>query len=107
MIEVKVFPKKHKIEMTGHAEHDEPGKDVVCAAASMLFYTLAETVSSYPDKVFERTPYLDSGDKNVVICTPKKEWPYHICAYGLLFTNINDEKQRWPQIMSERWSLHI
>lgn len=97
MIEVKVCPKKHKIEMTGHAEHDEPGKDVVCAAASMLFYTLAETVSSYPDKVFERTPYLDSGDKNVVICTPKKEWQSCFdVIYQTILNGLNLLEQHYP-----------
>lgn len=95
MIEVKIIPKKHKLEMTGHAQHDEPGKDIVCAAASMLFYTLAETVTSYPDKVFMRAPYCDSGNKNIIICTPKNEWQscldviYQTILNGLLLLEQN------------------
>lgn len=43
MISVEVNTNTHVVTMKGHAQHSE-GNDVVCAAASMLFYTLAESL---------------------------------------------------------------
>lgn len=73
MIIVEVEPKKHKMKLSGHADHAEPGEDVVCAAASMLFYALCETVTSYPKKVFTRKPLIDVKDPRC-ICRPRKEY---------------------------------
>lgn len=73
MISVKVIPNKYELKMWGHAEYEEKGKDIVCAAASMLFYTLCETVTSYPDKAFKREPLIDVKEPRC-ICTPKDEY---------------------------------
>ena len=35
-----------RMDFKGHAGFDEAGKDIVCAAVSILFYTLAESVRS-------------------------------------------------------------
>lgn len=46
MIKVKIKNKKDYItgfEMSGHAEFDKYGKDIVCAAASMLAYNTIDT----------------------------------------------------------------
>ena len=44
MIEIKCWTEAELlcIEMQGHAHNDVPGKDIVCAAASMLIYTLRQ-----------------------------------------------------------------
>ena len=46
--------KKH-ISIEGHAEYDEEGKDVVCAAASTIFQLamigLEELAADYPDYI--------------------------------------------------------
>lgn len=34
------FPAKFRLEMSGHAGAGEPGKDLVCCAASMMGYAL-------------------------------------------------------------------
>ena len=34
-------------EITGHADYDEHGKDIVCAAVSMLAYTTVNSLDSY------------------------------------------------------------
>lgn len=41
--------KQFTLVMTGHAGYDEPGKDIVCSAASILVYTLIENIG--PDKL--------------------------------------------------------
>ena len=37
---IKVTRKDYEIVLEGHACYAEPGQDIVCAAASMLFYAL-------------------------------------------------------------------
>ena len=34
-------------EITGHADYDEHGKDIVCAAVSMLAYTTVNSLDNY------------------------------------------------------------
>lgn len=34
-------------KITGHADYDESGKDIVCAAVSMLAYTTVNSLDSY------------------------------------------------------------
>jgi uncharacterized protein YsxB (DUF464 family) len=33
------------LKVKGHANHDEKGKDIVCASASILTYTIAQYVT--------------------------------------------------------------
>lgn len=95
MIKVLVKPKRYSVTMTGHADYGEPGSDIVCAAASMLFYTLAETVTSYPKESFKKKPFTDTGKKNVIACTPKSEYRanfdviYQTILNGLLLLEQN------------------
>lgn len=41
MLKVKVDTKNYTVTMRGHADFAENGKDIVCAGASTLLYTLA------------------------------------------------------------------
>lgn len=38
--------KQFTLVMRGHAGYDEPGKDIVCSAASILVYTLIENIGA-------------------------------------------------------------
>lgn len=97
MIKVLVKPKRYSVTMTGHANYSEPGTDIVCAAASMLFYTLAETVTSYSKEVFECEPYTDTGDKNVVACTPKEEYRANFdVIYQTILNGLMLLKENYP-----------
>ena len=46
------------LELTGHAGSDDPGKDLICAAASVMAYTFAQIVE---DKTFKmkRPPEIE------------------------------------------------
>lgn len=41
---------KREITISGHANYDEVGKDIVCSAISTLFYTLARALSDVSDE---------------------------------------------------------
>lgn len=62
------------LTLQGHAGAVQSGNDPVCAAASMLAYTMAQGVTDMHNAgKLKRKPYirLDSGDA-AVICKPAK-----------------------------------
>lgn len=53
------------LTLTGHAGYAEPGQDIVCSAASILSYTLAQSIATMADQGgLDGKPVikLDSGD---------------------------------------------
>ena len=46
MIHITAYP--NRIRFEGHAGYDAAGRDIVCAAVSALYYTLAENLKSRP-----------------------------------------------------------
>ena len=68
-------PEKLSLRLEGHAGYAEHGKDIVCASASILAYTVAQYVE-YEDKQGNlKAPAeikLESGD-SVVTCEPKED----------------------------------
>lgn len=49
LIEVTHHLRSNEIEMSGHAGYDVPGKDIVCAAVSVLTETLIASVLTLSD----------------------------------------------------------
>lgn len=63
-----------RLRLVGHAGYEKEGKDIVCSAASILAYTVAQIILSMDEKgKLQRKPMirLDSGDI-LLVCTPKK-----------------------------------
>lgn len=44
MVEITYIPSEFTVDIKGHAEYAEKGKDIVCSAVSCLFLTLAEAL---------------------------------------------------------------
>ena len=80
MITVK-FKENHKdrtlsLEISGHAGYADAGKDIVCSAASILAYTLAQEImfmNSNQKLVKEPKLLLEEGNTSIV-CRPKQEF---------------------------------
>ena len=77
MIKVTLLTEGEKLSLRleGHAGYAEEGKDIVCAAASILVQTLAWYVNFGDRSKNLKSPAeikLESGDA-VVSCEPKKE----------------------------------
>ena len=72
MIQVVYNRRSHRITAKGHAHSAEKGADLVCAAASVLLYTLAANALSLKEKGYTRhvTAKLNEGDSEIV-CIPK------------------------------------
>ena len=72
MIEVTYWPERNRVTITGHANSDVYGKDLVCAAVSALALTLAANARylASKDHVTDFTVRLAPGDAEIC-CKPK------------------------------------
>ena len=71
------------LSLSGHAGTAEAGKDLLCASASILAYTVAQLVKDYEAKGMlkgKANIILESG-KARISCTPKKDC-YDLIAYA-------------------------
>lgn len=93
-------PQKLSLRLEGHAGYAEHGKDIVCASASILAYTVAQYVKYEEEQGNLNAPSeikLDSGD-SVIACEPKEEilkwlWDaYQFAKMGFLLL-----AQNYPQ----------
>ena len=72
MIQVVYHRNFHRLTVTGHAGAAEPGDDLVCAAASMLAYTLAANVANMADAWQVREPIIRNNEGDTEIsCNPR------------------------------------
>lgn len=77
MITAKFYQKDGGIHMTlkGHAASAPYGEDLVCSAATMLAYTVAQAVQfMYEQGKLKKKPKLSLKEGNVtIVATPKEE----------------------------------
>ena len=64
------------IKVEGHAGQAENGKDVICASASILLYTVAQySMFAYQRHKLKKKPLVNLEEGNAeVIVTPKSEY---------------------------------
>lgn len=85
------------LDMDGHAGAGEHGKDLVCASASMLAYTLAQNVTYLRslNKLTKKPHIILSDGKASVICKPKRcayaevLHLYHVIQVGFSLLSVN------------------
>lgn len=75
MINVTYYRKHNRVTVKGHAHSDEPGRDLVCAGASALAYTLAANVGHLESlgQVRDVTVKMEPGDCEIS-CKPKGKY---------------------------------
>lgn len=91
-----------RLRVSGHAGAAKKGEDLVCAAASILTYTLAQTaIIMDHDKKLRRTPNikLDEGDA-VITVRPKKAY-YDEALYAFYHCEIGFAilEQNYPEFV--------
>jgi len=70
MIEITFNPDEHEVILSGHAGVEERGKDIVCSAVSILFYTLCEGITKLK-YCLEEEPVISMADGDgKVSCKP-------------------------------------
>lgn len=78
MINITFKPKTLELEINGHAGQDEKGKDIVCAAISALFYTLAQALCESEEMLAEEPTIKEEDGNGYLCCKPKKEFEGNI-----------------------------
>ena len=78
MITVEFNPKTYTLDVTGHAEHGKKGEDIVCAAISTLFYTLAESLYVSKHMLAEDIVFSDEDGNGHLSCKPKAEYEANV-----------------------------
>lgn len=96
MIQVVYHRNENRITIKGHAYSGEPGHDLICAAASMLVYTLAAAVENMNRHGHLSDAVIKIAEGNCVVgCKPYEQFKGaatlifdSICAgYDLLAVN--------------------
>lgn len=108
MINITYRPDSYSITIKGHANFKEKGKDIVCAAASMLFYTLAACLAKAPDGWFAEKPdmadYLSDPEKKGVShirCTPKSDFDITVLImYQTIVTGFEQLAANYPDYVN-------
>ena len=79
--------KKLSLRVEGHAEYAEHGKDIVCASATILAYTVAQYIREHKSE-FESIEEvrLDIGD-TYISCEPNEEL-WHEMQNAFMFAKI-------------------
>lgn len=96
---IKVTFKPYELEIKGHANQNKKGKDIVCSAMSILFYTLCESLSD--DNLFEEKPIIEMEDGNGSIkCVPKKEYEANVqLIFWTVLNGISLMAESYPQFI--------
>ena len=88
MITVTFDMSKYEVKFKGHAGQGDPGHDLVCASASMLFYTLWENLSQMEEMLCKDSFKSVSKAGNASIkCKPLKKFEPNITLVYLVIYN--------------------
>lgn len=101
MINITFKPQSLELEITGHAGQDEKGKDIVCSAVSMLFYTLADSLVQ-SEEMQKKHPIIKMEDGNGYIkCKPRKEYQGNIALiYWTILNGYQLLADEYPQYIA-------
>lgn len=88
MINIDVNLSKFKVKIDGHADFDEEGKDIVCSAISVLFFSMCQTFDSMKEKGCFKVCKL-SWDKGagLIKINPKPEYRQHVAIIFMTICN--------------------
>ena len=93
--------KELALTVRGHASFDEVGKDIVCASASILTYTLAKVAESYFEKGhLEEHPILRlNGGDACIVCKCKSYFAYAdmLFAFDMARVGFTLLAENYPQ----------
>lgn len=101
MLKVKVDIKNYTVTMRGHADFAENGKDIVCAGASTLLYTLANTLEEFRTAMTESPSFTinGEGEKQRVTyrCKPNEEYEPNVqLVFMTVTTGFNLLAENYP-----------
>lgn len=97
MISVE-YDGKYYLRLTGHAGADVRGKDIICASASILLYTLVESLTKAEEMLECPAEYSLEYGEGVVRCKPKEEYESKIDSiYEVIICGLKLLADNYPQ----------
>ena len=88
MINIDVDLSKCRVKIDGHADFDEEGKDIVCSAISILFFSMCQTLDTMKGhKCFVNSKISwDKGVGNIRL-KPKPEFKQNVAIIFMTICN--------------------
>ena len=88
--------KEYVLEIKGHANYAEEGKDIVCAAISTLFYTLSNALEDNKNMLLTFNAQMEKGE-GTLVCTPKEEYEGNVQLMMItILTGFNMMASNYP-----------
>lgn len=113
MLKVEAYTDIFKIKMSGHSNYAEAGKDIVCAGASMILYSLAKTLPDY-SKYLEEEPFIhiiegkDKDDNDAVeACVVAIPKPQYAGYFSIMFTQALNGLQLLAEAYPDNVSVEL
>lgn len=98
MINITFRPETLELEIEGHANHAEKGKDIVCSAVSCLFYTLGESLWQSASMLYEEPIVKDEEGKGYICSRPKEEYEGNIArTYWTILIGLQMLAEQYPE----------
>lgn len=103
MITAIYYRDEHRLTIDGHSGYAEPGKDIVCAAASILCYTLAASVNNLEaiGEASDATVKLDDDSGSAVIACR------HTIGHKAKVTTVFDTACTGLRLLAEEYPKNI
>ena len=97
MINITFYPESLGLKVEGHAQHGKKGEDIVCAAISTLFYTLAEALHQSDDMMTAPTMFEDNDGSGYIKCFPKEEYAGNVArTYWTILVGMELVANNYP-----------
>lgn len=91
---------KITLKVRGHAGAAKAGMDIICAAVSILAYTLAQTsIYMYENKKLLRKPYIsmEAGNAVITICPSPDSYTEALHSYFIAEIGFSLLAQSYPK----------
>ena len=74
MVKIAFRPNKWELEVSGHAGAGKEGEDIVCSAVSILFYSLAKTLSDHEEMFTQPIEIADEKGNGHIKVKPSPKY---------------------------------
>ena len=102
---IKVIKKNEVIEISGHANYDEFGKDIVCASVSSIVMTTVNSILSIDDSSIN---YVDDGDKIIIKKLNDNDIVDKLLnTMILILKDLEKQYKKNIKVESEEWKCYI
>lgn len=101
MVQVVFIPSELKLIMKGHANYSQEGTDPVCTSASILFCTLAQSLTDSMEMMKKPIRIKAAWGNSELSCTPKLKYKANIIrSYWTILEGLRMLQKDFPQNIS-------